>query len=36
MEAESTEDDDKPVVREGRVLDSGLEAVPGKTRRTEF
>jgi len=36
MEAESTKGDGKPVRWEGRVWNSGLEAVPGKTRRTEF
>jgi len=36
MEAESTKDDGKPVGWEGLVGYSGLEAVPGKTRRTEF
>ena len=34
--AESTEDAGKPADWEGRVWNSGLEAVPGKTRRTEF
>jgi hypothetical protein len=36
MEAESTKDDGKPVSWGRRRLISGLEAVPGKTRRTEF
>jgi len=36
MAAEGTKDDSKPVRWEGLVWKSGLEAVPGKTRRTEF
>jgi len=36
MEAESTKDDGKPVGGEGLVGYSSLEAVLGKTRRTEF
>ena len=34
--AESTKDDGKPVRWEGLVCNSGLEAVLGKTHRTEF